>query len=256
MVKPTKWLEPAKYGRPREGPPDGGDEWQPSRFWAYDDGTFIDDLEGAQDVEFVVEPDAVREQENELVLKVTWFDPRDGEDCEDWMPYEHVKPDFGRELKQLERKLNPTFFGPERDLLMKYKDIETDEQSSSGEEDTAAPAPAPKTQDERADFDGPYGSDDDSDDDIHCLPARVGGAAFIAFRDERTLHTELQRGFLDAVVLLGRLHLARLTVASADYFGHVIEVARFLSVICLRLALVPSRAVRCTIQLALAIPTA
>jgi hypothetical protein len=164
MVKPTKWLEPAKYGRPREGPPDGGDEWQPSRFWAYDDGTFIDDLEGAQDVEFVVEPGAVREQENELVLKVTWFDPRDGEDCEDWMPYEHLKPDFGPELKRLEKKLNPTFFGPERDLLMKYKDIETDEQSSSGEEDTAAPAPAPKTQDERADFDGPYGSDDDSDD--------------------------------------------------------------------------------------------
>ena len=68
--KPTKWLEPAKYGRPREGPPDGGDEWQPSRFWAYDDGIFIDDLEGAQDVEFVVEPGAVHEQENELVLKV------------------------------------------------------------------------------------------------------------------------------------------------------------------------------------------
>ena len=133
MVKPTKWLEPAKYGRPREGPPDGGDEWQPSRFWAYDDGTFIDDLEGAQDVEFVVEPHSVREQENELVLKVTWFDPRDGEDCEDWMPYEHLKPDFGPELKRLEKKLNPTFFGPERDLLMKYKDIETDEQSSKHE---------------------------------------------------------------------------------------------------------------------------
>jgi hypothetical protein len=79
---------------------------------------------------------------------------------------------------------------------------------------------------------------------------------FIAFRDERTLHTELQRGFLDAVVLLCRLHLARLTVASADYFDHVIKVARFLSVICLRLALVPCSAVRCTIQLALAIPTA
>ena len=63
----------------------------------------------------------------------------------------------------------------------------------------------------------------------------------IAFRDERTLHTELQRGSLDAVVLLCRLHLARLTVASADYFGHVIEVVRFLSVICLRLALVPTQ---------------
>ena len=81
--KATKWLEPAKAGRPREGPPDGGDEWQPSRFWAYDDGTFIDDLEGAQDVEIAVEPDSVREQENELLLKVTWYDPRDGEDCED-----------------------------------------------------------------------------------------------------------------------------------------------------------------------------
>ena len=48
---------------------------------------------------------------------------------------------------------------------MKYKDKETDEQSSSGE-DTAAPASNRYlTQDERADYDGPYGSDDDSDDD-------------------------------------------------------------------------------------------
>ena len=50
------------------------------------------------------------------------------------------------------------------------------------------------------------------------------------------------------------LLLARLTVASADYFDHVIKVARFLSVICLRLALVPCSAVRCTIQLALVLP--
>jgi hypothetical protein len=72
MVKPTKWLEPAQAGRPREGPPDGGDdmpdEWQASRFWLEEDGTLTDDLEGAQDVEFVVEPHAVREQENELLL--------------------------------------------------------------------------------------------------------------------------------------------------------------------------------------------
>lgn len=135
VPKPTKWLEPAKYGRPREGPPDGGDEWQPSRFWAYDDGTFLDDLEGAQDVEFVDEPDAVREQENELVLKVNWYDPRDGEEGAAWIPLEHLKPDFGRELKQLERTtLNPKT----RDLLMKYK-----------ESSPAAPPPAPKTHDER-----------------------------------------------------------------------------------------------------------
>ena len=149
VPKPTKWLEPAKAGRPREGPPDGGDEWQPSRFWVdLDDGTFIDNLEGAQDVEFVDEPHAVREQENELVLKVAWYDPQYGED-EDWIPLEHLKPDFGRELKQLERELSqlPGRFRS-HDLLKKYMD-KTDEQSS---------------QDERSDFSGPYGSTDDSDD--------------------------------------------------------------------------------------------
>ena len=121
MVKPTKWLEPAQAGRPREGPPDGGDEWQASRFWLEEDGTLTDDLEGAQEVEFAVEAHGVREQENELLLKVTWYDA-DEEYYEEWMPYEHLKPDFGPELKRLEKKLNPTFFMPERALFMKYKD--------------------------------------------------------------------------------------------------------------------------------------
>ena len=155
MVKPTKWLEPAKYGRPREGPPDGGDEWQPSRFWLEEDGTLRDDLEGAIGNHLQFTTYGIREQENELLLKVIWYDPDEKYQIA-WMPYEHLRPDYGPDLKEFEEKCKEYNCMEEHALIVKYR--------KKGE-GTSSSDPTPTTQDELSDFSGPYGSDDDSDDD-------------------------------------------------------------------------------------------
>lgn len=128
--KPTRWLQPAQYGRPREGPPEGEDQWQPSRFWVEDDGTLHDDLEGAQQVQF--SPYGVLEQEGELLLRVTWYDAN-GKYQNDWLPYRHLKPDFGPKLNKFEETLREYNWTGEHALMMKYaKDDSGDDSGDAG----------------------------------------------------------------------------------------------------------------------------
>ena len=114
--KPTSWLQPAQYGRPREGQPEGN-EWQASRFWVEDDGTLRDDLEGAQQVQF--SPYGVLEQEGELLLRTTWYDA-DGEYQNDWLPYKHLEPDFGPKLNKFKETLRENNWTDEHALMVKY----------------------------------------------------------------------------------------------------------------------------------------
>jgi len=99
MPKPgpkyTKWLVPARWGRPRQRNKDT-DEYQPSRFWKDRIG-FYDVLDGATNVRFA---DIFTVQDGEFLIRTEWVS-KEGVETYDDLPLEHLK-DYEPKLKEFD----------------------------------------------------------------------------------------------------------------------------------------------------------